>query len=380
MLRLSEAMARAYAEDVPRRRRSARAQANDATLTSAAIDLVANQGWDALTFSELASRARLTIGAVYGRAENKTELGVNLWTTRLAGELRSAVHGLVAGENPQQAVLTWEQAPTDLMAAIELLIAGIFDEDLGEVVGRDLRRPLREIVTGSEQSAWAAGVTLIVAEVIGRLLCRMGGRAPLDGTHELMQRCKQTHAWEPTSSVAPHGEPMDVDDVAMFEWVRPHEGEDPHRDVLEIAALECLGRVGYRRATVARICRLGNMSSGSMFTRFDSKDELIASAYQTHLRTPHEITADMDVASARIGSAAAAAQLVADYLKPDNAVIRTLWLELARLQARNDTLRIETPIDALGQALLGLGLLCHYQPQVRNLPFSTALDAYTCSL
>lgn len=374
VLRLDEALARARAEDAPRRRRSARALANDTTISSKAIEYIAEHGWDPLTFSELAKRAGLTVGAVYGRAENKAELGTELWTTRIGGDLRSAVLALIHDPDPIHAVRLWQRGPDTLRAACELLTAAVFDEDLAEVIGRDIRRMLQDVVGPEVEPTRAAARTLVIAELMGQTLCNVNADHPDSTRDDMAQRALRIRtAWSPPAmqNQAPAEE---------IEWVRRWESDDPHRDVLELAALECVGRVGYRRATVARMCRRGQLSSGSMFARFDSKDALIASAYSTHLHPPEELASRVSAEALRVGYVSASSRFIADYLNPKNSVIRTLWLELSRLHGRNGALGIDVPHDALGQANLGLGLLCHYQPQLRNLPFTAALGVYIGSI
>jgi AcrR family transcriptional regulator len=361
MLPLSEALSRAHTEDIPRRRRSARAINNDAKLRAAAVDLIADSGWDALTFTTLASHAGLTVGAVYGRAENKAELGADLWTSTVGQPFTEAMTQLVDASTPSVKSLSqWDEAPALLIAGCELLIAAMFDEDLAEVIYDDMADSLRTTLGSAQNATKEAVRTLIVAEVIGRLLCIMGGEKPRQRSRRVVSRQRRLLS-ETIKTRKTRTSKAD-----QPEWVVANETGDPHRDVLELAALESLGRVGYRRATVARICRMGALSSGSMFARFDSKDHLISSAYAAHLRPLGSLA----------NSARSPHHLVADYLSEDNNVLRSLWLELVRVHAHNEAVDIDVPNDHLGQLLLGLGLLCHYRPEICTLPFAAVLDLF----
>ena len=110
-------------DELPRRRRTAKAYANDEAIRTAAIAVMIDSGWDAMTFSEVARRARLTVGAVYGRAESKAELGADLWTSTLypalSGRVAELTASISAGQAPQVATAMaswWRHCSTRISA------------------------------------------------------------------------------------------------------------------------------------------------------------------------------------------------------------------------------------------------------------------------
>lgn len=131
-------------DELPRGRRTAKAKANDATIRAAAIEVMIDSGWDAMTFSEVARRAKLTVGAVYGRAESKSELGADLWTSTLhpalSVHLADLTDSIAAAKAPgvMSALESWSRPSGALQAAVALSIAALFDDDLREVIGRDM--------------------------------------------------------------------------------------------------------------------------------------------------------------------------------------------------------------------------------------------------
>lgn len=78
--------------------RRSHAVRNDALIRDAAVGLIANKGWDALTTSAVGPAAGLTHGAVYARFTDKRELGIALWDEVLGSQLQTHLHAaLTAG-------------------------------------------------------------------------------------------------------------------------------------------------------------------------------------------------------------------------------------------------------------------------------------------
>ena len=131
-------------DELPRRRRTARAIQNDEAIRAAGISVIVDSGWDAMTFSEVARRAKLTVGAVYGRAESKADLGADLWTSTLFPALCVGLNRLAEAvasgsvTDVAEVLRSWSEPSDELQAATSLAIAAIFDDDLHEVIGPDM--------------------------------------------------------------------------------------------------------------------------------------------------------------------------------------------------------------------------------------------------
>ncbi|MSW79929.1 MAG: TetR family transcriptional regulator [Actinobacteria bacterium] len=368
--------AQARMEDLPRRRRTARAIANDEAIRAAAIAVIVDSGWDAMTFSEVAKRANLTVGAVYGRAESKAELGADLWTSSLYPALSAGLAGLgetiASGSVPEvaQVLKSWSEPSDALQAATALAIAAIFDEDLHEVIGPDMAALLNAhcgLIDGRSGPS-AAASALSIGGAFGRVLAaRDGARPPVSG--------KQAAQREIDMSLA-RGRAQALPRLPVITFQRTPTTSDPHLDLLQIAALDVIGRVGYRRATVARICRLAQVSSGSMFARFESKADLVTSAASVMLVSHAEQTRALKAVSSSSGPAISNAMLLRAFLDPAAQGQRGLRLELARVSQHEPDLQ---GIDVLGSAaqhpLLGLGLVGSYAGEVARLPFVVPLAA-----
>ncbi len=363
-------------DTLPRRRRTARAIANDLALREAAVALIAESGWDALTFGSVAERAGLTVGAVYGRAESKAELGTDLWTSVLRQSLSdhfTLLHSTIDnGSAPELAKVhrTWSEPAPELQAATELLIAAMFDEDLGEVIRADMA----DMVGGycsledGRPAASAASSALAMGAGFGRVLAGTAGVASAPSTKASAQREIDMSRSKGRGKAIPKG--------PEFMFMRTSSTDDPHQDLLQMAALNVVGRVGYRRATVARICRTAQVSSGSMFARYDSKASLVVSAADSLLVPPGEETAAFaDIKRAHGPAVAKAAQLRRS-LDPAKSPQWALRLELARVASHETDLQ---PIDLIAtpdqQFALGMGLMAAYGTGIDQLPFVVPFSA-----
>lgn len=90
--------------------------------------MVLEAGWDGVTFTGVAKRARLTVGAVYGRAENPAELGIDLWEHALGPWFAQAVAELfeaVDANDPEAVVALMEDWGSADEAALVLSLIHI---------------------------------------------------------------------------------------------------------------------------------------------------------------------------------------------------------------------------------------------------------------
>ena len=121
--------------------RRSHALRNDALLRDAAIGLIADKGWDALTANEVGPAAGLTHGAVYARFVDKRELGIALWIDALGGELETRLEAVLTSglaADGEDAFVTAMEAflrpAPPLLAMLELLLAARDDDEIGAAV------------------------------------------------------------------------------------------------------------------------------------------------------------------------------------------------------------------------------------------------------
>ena len=363
-------------DELPRRRRTARAIQNDEAIRAAGISVIVDSGWDAMTFSEVARRAKLTVGAVYGRAESKADLGADLWTSTLFPALSVGLNGLAEAvasgsvTEVTEVLRSWSDPSDELQAATSLAIAAIFDDDLHEVIGPDMTALLDSHcgrLVGRSGPASAASA-LSMGGVFGRVLASQSdARLPVAGRAAAQREIDMSLAT---------GRAEALPRLPLISFQRTPATNDPHLDLLQMAALVVIGRVGYRWATVARICRLAQVSSGSMFARFESKAELVTSAATAMFVSHAEQTRVLKSVAMNTGMAVANAMILRAFLDPAVRGQRGMRLELARVAEHHPELQ---GINVLGaraqQSVLGLGRVGSYASEVARLPFVVPLAA-----
>lgn len=356
------------------RRRTEAVAANDVAIRGSVASIILSSGWDALTFTGVAKGAGLTVGAVYARAETSVELGIDLWEQSLSSWLSAAVADLVrsAIADDGAGVLTqlqrWER---DLSAAlsVEMLIAALFDDDLAEVIAPDARRILEG--DGNERSGdelRAAARVLLTSFALGRAIAqRAQAKLPRIGPREGRTLAAQFHAT---------AEFVELPASPPLRWVRAMDDVDPHHaDVLR-ASIDVVGRVGYRRATIARIARAAGVPRGTVMRGLKTKAALVAEAARLALIPPGEVWSQYADVVASQGPLMARAMFLADFLRPVNRPFWALNLELGRMSRAIPELQGFCPGGSvLEQTHLGVMLTASYRPGIETLPYAGPFSA-----
>lgn len=358
------------ADQLPRRRRSERALLNDATIRQSTIDLIEEEGWDGVTFAKVAKRSNLTVGAVYVRAENTAELGTDLWINSLypylndtLGSLLSAVYSKNLKLIAEQ-IEIWDNPEPELIASIEILIAAMFDEDLAEIPRRDMKEFLTRYCSDKHgySKIQAAANALIIGEVFGRALGAANEIPPDTAATEVAENCLAMIESTPVSPNIPKN--------VFITTTKEDTDPDPHTRVLHQATLKVIGKVGYKRATIARICRTAQVSSGSLFPRFETKSALIASAVKSLIPSAEESYAELNSLGEKYGRIEAnyiAFLSVFQYLSEQQ---RKLFLELTRIEIHEpDLADINFAKTSKRHFTLGMSLIGIYFTEISKLDF-----------
>lgn len=358
------------ANQLPRRRRSERALLNDAAIRQSTIDLIEEEGWDGVTFAKVAKRSNLTVGAVYVRAENTAELGTDLWINSLypylndtLGSLLSAVYSKNLKLIAEQ-IEIWDNPEPELIASIEILIAAMFDEDLAEIPRRDMKEFLNRYCSDKHgySKIQAAANALIIGEVFGRALGAANKIPPDTPPSEVAENCLAMIESTPVSPNLPKN--------VFITTTKEDTDPDPHTRVLHQATLKVIGKVGYKRATIARICRTAQVSSGSLFPRFETKSALIASAVKALIPSAEESYAELNSLGEKYGKIEAnyiAFLSVFQYLSEQQ---RKLFLELTRIEIHEpDLADINFAKTSKRHFTLGMSLIGIYFTEISKLDF-----------
>lgn len=370
---------------MPRKRRT-RAEIvahNDRALREAAAETIHELGWDGLTFTGVAKRAGLTVGAVYGRFESKAELGIDLWQDsvwpwfeqRVVSIIEAAVAS--APEALKDELLQWDQDERMTSVTVELLIASLFDSDLHDVVGEDASRLISRYVSPSASAPrvsrhQAAAANLVLSFAFGRAVALCAGVAPDQLGPAQLKVLAGGFSAEPFKQKIPRAQPL--------RWEQPMADLEPAiRDVLQ-STIDVIGTVGYRRATIARIARRSALPRGSVLWHYSDKAQLVAAAAEHGLYSPEEVWEQYEPVVAKYGPLMSRAIFLSDFFKPSN---RTLWavnLELSRTSRLVPELTKFCPSShVLGQTHLGCMLTAVFAPDLSKLPYAGPFTAGTAT-
>lgn len=362
-----------------RRSRAAQVEANDRALRAAAVEIAVESGWETVTFSGVAKRAGLTVGAVYGRAENTAELAIDVWHHVVGPWFADAVNQVVqAGRagistHMRNALEHWSSSPEMSSLVFELLVASHFDPDMSEVIAADARRVLSEHMTPSASAPKvsrheAAAAVLLVSFAFGRAVgVRGGARQPAITPHQARVQANMFGA-EPFRRMLPAPPPL--------RWVRSLDDVEPARRELLRGTLDVVGRVGYKRATIAKIARAAGLPRGSVLSHYDDKAHLLADAVRHGLIPPGEVWSQYEPVVAEHGPFMSRAMFLADFLKEENRTLWTVNLELTRIARQLPLLDGFRPSsDVLENTHLGVMLTASLMPNLADLPYAGPFNA-----
>jgi AcrR family transcriptional regulator len=324
------------------RRRSESSQANDVKILDAALREVDEVGVDNLAMTSVARRAGLTTGALYARYESTGELAAALWTTAIAERhfafLDQAVSALIDGRTGDVEDLAVElSAPSiETSVALELITTSRRIDDLQEVVFNDIALWMQhwDAAPRTRRRRRRVQVLFTLGTVWGVLLHIAPNRRPLDW-RPVFERLQWSFA-------QPYDEPRRRFVADRVQEVNADTG-DPVQDALTGAVAAVIARVGLERATVSRISRRANLTSGAIYGRFASKEHLLDEAIVTLLA--RRFTDDLFASNSAFAPDAgnAAARIVGGYMSEPRQQWRRFRIE-TQLVARHHP-RIAATLD-----------------------------------
>lgn len=321
-----------------RRGRPVRARTNDETLRDAAVHLIGRDGWDALTLSAVARHADLTLGAIYSRFENKSELGLDLWTTRVLPHFRQSLRQIelalaAPGDSSGFLSLVHKYLDGDVLHTgfTELVQAATFDTIMRDVIFDDIQEALTPWLRA--EPATSARNAYLIGALIGMSLLRPV--VTLD-RHALDQTAPEI--WRALQELSQPANLNSEQWLPLVMWTP--SSDDPTREQIHTSFIATVAKSGYEHATISRVCRAAGISSGSLFSRFESKAEVFADAYQTlMLAAIGQDALAMEKVAAAEDSHLAYAEYVLARLRPEHRAINIVHLEFLRLAARDVVFR-----------------------------------------
>ena len=326
------------------RRRSESSQINDALILDAAIEEIEAVGVDRLGMSGVARRAGLTTGALYGRYESGGELAAAVWTVRVRDQHFAFLDRAIAMFVDREIPFALDGFAVELgspsmatLVALQLLGTARRVDELEEVVLSDMRQWLTDRAAGprTRRRRRRAQVVFTLGTLWGMLLHRDPGRRRLDWSPALHRM-----AW---SFAQPYDEPPDRLVANELSAVRA-QTDDPVQNTLIDAVAAIVSRVGLERATGSRIARRAGLTSGAIYARYETKEDLLEHAIEILLA--RRLTDDLGMlgdVSAAADPGAITAKVVAGYLGETRRDWRRFRIE-AHLAAHNNP-RVAATLD-----------------------------------
>lgn len=285
-------------------------------------------GVDQLGMSAVARRAGLTTGALYSRYENVAELAAAVWTQRIAARhhalLDSAVGSIVDGgaSVDRTRLLDELRVPSQhTVVGLELLATARRIDELEEVVFPDVQ---------SWMASWRAGprtrsrrrraqIIYTLGSLWGGLLHAIPGDLHLDW-EPILSRL----AWSFRQPYEGHEDRLVADPVQP---IRANTGDPAHNALLD-AVSTVVARVGLHRATASRIARRAGVTPGSIYSRYETKEDLLEHAVDVLLgRRFADDLATNSYAFTTPDPGTASARIIAGYLSPPRREWRRFRIE-----------------------------------------------------
>ena len=381
----------------------ARTARNGRAILGAALRVIDEESWAALTPRHVSERAGLSRTAVLSRHPDRSALGVAVWRERIAEPLLNAWRDLVsyvdAGTDSAadlQRVMSPFTRPNDVMrTAAELIIVGRYDTEIfraiSETVGNELTNwttPATPVVSPT----LAAQRALTIGLAHGYLIeARRNRTLKVDLSREIS---KLAFALAHPSAPAelPTINAKHLDEPVKFDT------DDPMVESVLKSTLELVGAVGFDATTIESICQHSGFTRSVIFNRYKTKRDLFVDATNQMLSEAVGLNDHyMSLIAQDHGVSIADACMLREFMRPGREAKVTVALEQLRIswhdldvQAAIDLALIENqrrisqevPISVgevsavfVTAAALGHGIvaLANINPDIWQLPYDVVL-------
>jgi AcrR family transcriptional regulator len=329
-------------------RGQARSSRNSLAVRNAAISVLADDGWGALTFSRVGREAGLATSTVLSRAKDTGGLARLAWAeigSPLIKRLDAICDGVAelrqTGDN-RLLVRAWQtlaQQSVNQDAAAELIVVANVVTDAASVVDGELREAMQRWMA-SEDRAERARVASALGLGLGVMLTNRYPWAHREGIKEALEIRGRALATDIAAGILP-AEPAD------HMRNRQRLADDPALDRLLNATLEEVADRGYDAVTSRSIADAARVEESLIFRRYASKFDLFLDATHRQQTAGFQLNADyMRRIEADHGIALAEAVHLRESLGPGARVGRAMALEQVRL-AWHDAKLLRESIDRL---------------------------------
>lgn len=242
---------------------------SEGRLLRAAVDVVAREGIDGASVGKVSSAAELTRPTFYAYFESMTGLLATMWM-ELGPAWLATVSDL--SSTPEHTDPARRQLHR---ALLEILATAHRNPEVLEVVQPTVAHWWDSVMEGgqfhAEQVAW------LVGQRIGSEITE-----PIDPEANSSGVLGLVLAALPKASALPDGRKVDADFTSLNTFDPADSDDDIERLVL--AAINVIARSGVRGASMARIARRAQVSTGAIYPRFPSIDDVIERSFDYAVR------------------------------------------------------------------------------------------------
>jgi AcrR family transcriptional regulator len=233
-------------------------------LRRATVRVVARRGIDSASVSEIVRQANLTSGAVYGKFESRDDLFLDVWDQGAGSALF---------EHLEKRLSTWrdgkpfrqEDITEDAECGLQMFVMARRSDYMAETIQRDFSKFLAKCAVVDSGKLVKSGEALIIALELADLMYQ-AVRQDSAAWGQAREVFDEVTRQLPTSRVLDGGA------------VKRSTAPEPAERSLNESAVRTIARVGFTHATLSRIARGANVTTGSIFAQFDSREEFFRAA------------------------------------------------------------------------------------------------------
>ncbi|MFZ9867904.1 MAG: TetR family transcriptional regulator [Ilumatobacteraceae bacterium] len=260
----------------PSSRRTGRALRNDVRLRKSAARVIQKFGVDGVSMALIASDAGLTTGALYGRFEVVDDVLVDLWKNGAGGAIFALVEEMLP-TSPDVDSEVGNRRNIDPLAecGLQILIASRRNLTIAEAIEADLKMWTEKWSLGSSSSpTQRMRSAVLLSTIFGRLAsdCLVHGEDRYRSMYEQIHRATEIAESEEI-----------VHESAGLEVIAV--GGDPLSNDLINATMDVIAKSGVEQSTLSRISRRAGVTTGAIYSRYESKIELLIDAIEVLVAT-----------------------------------------------------------------------------------------------
>ena len=327
----------------------ARTARNGRLILDAALRVIDQESWAALTPRHVSERAGLSRTAVLSRHPDRSALGVAVWRERIAEPLLSAWRDLVSyvdagmdsAADLQRVMHPFTRPNAIMRTAAELIIVGRYDTEIfraiSETVGNEFTNWTTP-ATPAVSPTLAAQRALTIGLAHGYLTeARRNRTLKVDLSGEI-SKLAFALAHPATLTELPKVSATHLDDPVRFDT------DDPMVKSVLRSTLELVGTVGFDATTIESICQHSGFTRSVIFNRYKTKRDLFVDATNQMLS---EAVSLNDHYMSRIaedhGVSIADACMLREFMRPGREANVTVALEQLRISWHD--LDVQAAID-----------------------------------